>query len=167
MRMLLRGLADNCQISDICKIVQLSDWTTVSADNCQIGQLSVRTTVSGPWTTVRGNCQCSEKTVRSYSCLSARKAHTVSNDSCLHWRLSPLTVVSTDSCPHWQLSDLTANIRQLSANQFNAALTLLLVNLNVTNFTQGSNFDTLADQQGQCKSWDWVQQYCRAWRMCI
>ena len=86
-------LGDNCQIlavrSDICKIGQLSDRTTVSADNCQIGQLSVQTTVSGdncqwgqlsvrttvsgttvsgPWTTVRGNCQCSEKTVRSYSC---------------------------------------------------------------------------------------------------
>ena len=48
-------LADNCQIlavrSDICKIGQLSDRTTVSADNCQIGQLSVRTTVSGD------NCQ--------------------------------------------------------------------------------------------------------------
>ena len=43
---------------------------------------------------------------------------------------------------------------------------LLLVNSNVTNSTQGSNFDTLADQQGQSKSWDWVQQYCRAWRMC-
>ena len=88
-----RGLADNCQIlavrSDICKIGQLSDRTTVSADNCQIGQLSDQTTVrsdncqigqlsdrttvsgttvSGPWTTVRKNCQCSEKTVRSYSC---------------------------------------------------------------------------------------------------
>ena len=86
-------LADNCQIlairSDICKIGQLSDRTTVSANNCQIGQVSVRTTVSadncqwgqlsvrttvsgttvsGPWTTVRKNCQCSEKTVRSYSC---------------------------------------------------------------------------------------------------
>ena len=65
-----RGLGDNCHIlavrSDICKIGQLSDRTTVSADNCQWGQLSVRTTVSGttvsgPWTTVRGNCQCSEK----------------------------------------------------------------------------------------------------------
>ena len=48
-------LADNCQIlavrSDICKIGQLSDLTTVSADNCQIGQLSMRTTVSGD------NCQ--------------------------------------------------------------------------------------------------------------
>ena len=89
----INWLADNCQIlavrSDICKIGQLSDRTTVSADNCQIGQLSDRTTVrsdncqigqlsdrttvsgttvSGPWTTVRKNCQCSEKTVRSYSC---------------------------------------------------------------------------------------------------
>ena len=43
----------------------------------------------------------------------------------------------------------------------------LLWTLNVTNFTQGSNFDTLEDKQGQCKSWDWVQQYCRAWQMCI
>ena len=50
-----KGLADNCQIlavrSDICKIGQLSDRTTVSADNCQWGQLSMGTTVSGD------NCQ--------------------------------------------------------------------------------------------------------------
>ena len=56
----LSRLGDNCQIlavrSDICKIRQLSDRSTVSG-----------TTVSGPWTTVRRNCQCSEKTVRSYS----------------------------------------------------------------------------------------------------
>ena len=59
------GLADNCQIlavrSDICKIGQLSDWTTVSADNCQIGQLSVRTTVSGD------NCQCGQLSVGQLS----------------------------------------------------------------------------------------------------
>ena len=95
-----KGLADNCQIlavrSDICKIGQLSDRTTVSADNCQIGQLSVRTTVSGDncqwgqlsadhgqlseetvialknckilqYQTVSGNCQSYEKIVRKYS----------------------------------------------------------------------------------------------------
>ena len=68
-------LGDNCQIlavrSDICKIGQLSDRTTVSADNCQIGQLSVRTTVSGD------NCQwgqlsvaqLSEGTVRAFLAL--------------------------------------------------------------------------------------------------
>ena len=55
----------------------------------------------------------------------------------------------------------------LQASKIYAALTLPLVNLDVTNFTQGSNFDTLEDKQGQCKSWDWVQQYCRAWQMCI
>ena len=63
-------LADNCQIlavrSDICKIGQLSDRTTVSADNCQCGQLSLGTTVSG--TTVSGQLsvdhgQLSEETV--------------------------------------------------------------------------------------------------------
>ena len=58
-------LADNCQIlavrSDICKIGQLSDRTTVSADNCQIGQLSVRTTVSGD------NCQCRQLSVGQLS----------------------------------------------------------------------------------------------------
>ena len=60
-----KGLADNCQIlavrSDICKIGQLSDRTTVSADNCQIGQLSVRTTVSGD------NCQCGQLSVGQLS----------------------------------------------------------------------------------------------------
>ena len=60
-----KGLADNCQIlavrSDICKIGQLSDRTTVSADNCQIGQLSVRTTVSGD------NCQWGQLSVGQLS----------------------------------------------------------------------------------------------------
>ena len=60
-----RGLGDNCHIlavrSDICKIGQLSDRTTVSANNCQIGQLSVRTTVSGD------NCQCGQLSVGQLS----------------------------------------------------------------------------------------------------
>ena len=55
------GLGDNCQIlavrSDICKIGQLSDRTTVSADNCQIGQLSDRTTVRSD------NCQIGQLSV--------------------------------------------------------------------------------------------------------
>merc|ERR1712211_214129 len=54
-------LADNCQIlavrSDICKIRQLPDRTTVSADNCQIGQLSDRTTVRPD------NCQMGQLSV--------------------------------------------------------------------------------------------------------
>ena len=58
-------LADNCQIlavrSDICKIGQLSDRTTVSADNCQIGQLSDRTTVRSD------NCQIGQLSVGQLS----------------------------------------------------------------------------------------------------
>ena len=58
-------LADNSQIlavrSDICKIGQLSDQTTVSADNCQWGQLSVGTTVS------RDNCQWGQLSVAQLS----------------------------------------------------------------------------------------------------
>ena len=59
------GLADNCQIlavrSDICKIGQLSDRTTVSADNCQIRQLSDRTTVRSD------NCQIGQLSVGQLS----------------------------------------------------------------------------------------------------
>ena len=60
-----KGLGDNCQIlavrSDICKIGQLSDRTTVSADNCQIRQLS-------DWTTVRSdNCQIGQLSVGQLS----------------------------------------------------------------------------------------------------
>ena len=58
-------LGDNCQIlavrSDICKIGQLSDRTTVSADNCQIGQLSDRTTVRSD------NCQIGQLSVGQLS----------------------------------------------------------------------------------------------------
>ena len=58
-------LADNCQIlavrSDICKIGQLSDRTTVSADNCQIRQLSDRTTVRSD------NCQIGQLSVGQLS----------------------------------------------------------------------------------------------------
>ena len=58
-------LADNCQIlavrSDICKIGQLSDRTTVSADNCQIGQLSDRTAVRSD------NCQIGQLSVGQLS----------------------------------------------------------------------------------------------------
>ena len=58
-------LADNCQIlavrSDICKIGQLSDRTTVSADNCQIGQLSDQTTVRSD------NCQIGQLSVGQLS----------------------------------------------------------------------------------------------------
>ena len=65
-----KRLADNCQIlavrSDICKIGQLSDRTTVSADNCQIGQLSDRTTVRSD------NCQIGQLSVGT----------TVSGDNC-------------------------------------------------------------------------------------
>ena len=61
----LVGLADNCQIlavrSDICKIGQLSDRTTVSADNCQIRQLSDRTTVRSD------NCQIGQLSVGQLS----------------------------------------------------------------------------------------------------
>ena len=63
-------LADNCQIlairSDICKIGQLSDRTTVRSDNRQIGQPSDRTTVSAD------NCQIGQLSVRT----------TVSADNC-------------------------------------------------------------------------------------
>ena len=59
------GLGDNCQIlavrSDICKIGQLSDRTTVSADNCQIRQLSDRTTVRSD------NCQIGQLSVGQLS----------------------------------------------------------------------------------------------------
>ena len=59
------GLGDNCQIlavrSDICKIGQLSDQTTVSADNCQIRQLSDRTTVRSD------NCQIGQLSVGQLS----------------------------------------------------------------------------------------------------
>ena len=61
----LAWLADNCQIlavrSDICKIGQLSDRTTVSADNCQIRQLSDRTTVRSD------NCQIGQLSVGQLS----------------------------------------------------------------------------------------------------
>ena len=69
-------LGDNCQIlavrSDICKIGQLSDQTTVSADNCQIRQLSDQTTVRSDSCQIGqlsvgqlsvGHGQLSEKTV--------------------------------------------------------------------------------------------------------
>ena len=60
-----RRLGDNCQIlavrSDICKIGQLSDRTTVSADNCQIRQLSDRTTVRSD------NCQIGQLSVGQLS----------------------------------------------------------------------------------------------------
>ena len=58
-------LGDNCQIlavrSDICKIGQLSNRTTVSADNCQIRQLSDRTTVRSD------NCQIGQLSVGQLS----------------------------------------------------------------------------------------------------
>merc|ERR1712012_217969 len=62
---LVSGLGDNCQIlavrSDICKIGQLSDRTTVGADSCQIGQLSDRTTVRSD------NCQIGQLSVGQLS----------------------------------------------------------------------------------------------------